>query len=81
MLMLRLLAEISDGSVDDDGRVVGGRHQALPMAEVVDDGVARSALRELSADPLSCLQGVGSGRILRSLLRLKSEQVYGVEFA
>ena len=56
MLMLRLLAEISDGSVDDDGRVVGGRHQALPMAEVVDDGVARSTLRELSADPLSCLQ-------------------------
>ena len=27
------------------------------MAEVVDEGVARSALRELSADPLPCLQG------------------------
>jgi hypothetical protein len=31
--------------------------------------------------PTFSLGVVGSGRILRSLLRLKSEQVYGVEFA
>jgi IS30 family transposase len=51
--------------------------QVSPRFLFQDDRIGMATFAALGYRYLT----VGSGRILRSLLRLKSEQVYGVEFA